>query len=319
MNVSHAYGAPMEPSEAQDFLLQALDAGYDFFDTAALYGAGENEKLVGKALRARRGEYVLASKCVLGFNDGQRVLDGRPKTIKRFCEESLQRLGDEVIDIYYLHRRDPSVPIEDSVGAVADLVSEGKVIALGLSEMSVETLIRANDTHPVAAMQSEYSLWSRNPELGVLYTCLELGVAFVAFSPLARGFLADTPPNPTEFHPSDIRRNMPRFSAENYAKNLGLLEKLKPLADAAGLSISAFALAWVLTRGKHVIALPGTTSHTHMLNNIVAGDHELDSELVAQADLIFAPENIVGNRYPSGAQKQIDTEQFAFELTEITK
>ena len=188
MNLSHAYGPAQAQKDAVEFLRRAIDIGYDFLDTATIYGLGNNEKLIGEALKGRRNEFVLASKCVMGFKDGKRLLDARPETIKRACEASLERLQTEVIDLYYMHRPDPNVPIEDSVGALADLVSEGKIRMIGLSEMSADTLRLAHAVHPISAMQSEYSLMTRNPEIAVLDACRELGVTFVPFSPVGRGY-----------------------------------------------------------------------------------------------------------------------------------
>jgi aryl-alcohol dehydrogenase-like predicted oxidoreductase len=219
MNLSHAYGLPPPPEQGERVLLEALDAGVDFFDTAALYGFGANERLVGRVLGPHRHRFVLASKggmTAQPVGEGgalQRVIDGRPASIRRDCEDSLQRLGTEVIDLYYLHRWDKAVPIEESVGAMADLLRAGKVRALGLSEVSAATLRRAHREHAIAALQTEYSPWTRNPEIAVLEACRELGTAFVAFSPVGRGALTDTPPDPGAFDAKDIRRSMPRFGS----------------------------------------------------------------------------------------------------------
>jgi aryl-alcohol dehydrogenase-like predicted oxidoreductase len=246
MNLSHAYGTPPTPQAAKAVLLRALDLGITLFDTAALYGFGANESLLGDVLAPHRREFTLASKCGMTGVDGVRVIDGRPRTLRRTCEESLKRLRTDVIDLYYLHRRDRQVPIEDSVGALADLVREGKVRAIGLSEVSAPTLRRAHAVHPISAVQNEYSLWSRNVEIAVLETCVQLGVALVAFSPVARGFLSGTLRDPSVFEPKDIRRAMPRFHSEHFGANLRLLDGYTALADEAGCTPAQLALAWLL-------------------------------------------------------------------------
>ena len=261
MNLSNAYGTPPERQTAEALLHRALDAGIDFFDTAALYGFGANESLVGAVLKPHRARITLASKCGMIGVDGKRVIDGRPATIKRTCEDSLKRLGTGVIYLYYLNRWDKSVPIEDSVGALSELVAEGKIRAVGLSEVSAATLRRAHAVHPIAAVQSEYSLWTSNPEIAVLDACRELGTAFVAFSPLARGFLSGRLTDPaTQLEAKDIRRQMPRFDPEPYARNLALLDGFKGVAAETGCTPAQLALAWVLARGGNVIALFGTKS-----------------------------------------------------------
>jgi len=228
MNLSHAYGVPPSPEVARKLLLRALDLGVTMFDTAALYGFGANETLIGQVLGSQHSKFILASKGGMAgvqSPDGvKRVIDGRPEAIRRNCEDSLKRLQTDVIDLYYLHRRDKKVPLEDSVGALADLVRAGKVRAIGLSEVSAATLERAHAVHPIAAVQNEYSLWSRNVEIGVLEACRSLGVALVAFSPLARAFLTGTLRDTSGFDAKDIRRAMPRFQPENFAANLKLLD-----------------------------------------------------------------------------------------------
>ena len=247
MNLSHAYGTPPPPEAAEALLLHALDCGITHFDTAALYGFGKNETLLGRVLKPHRSRIFLSSKCGMTGVDGKRVIDGRPDTLKRTCEESLQRLQTDVIDLYYLHRWDKQVPIEESVGGLADLVREGKVQAVGLSEVSAVTLRKANAEHPIAALQSEYSLWTRNPEIATLDACRELGVAFVAFSPLARAYLTGTLRDPAkEIEEKDIRRQMPRFEAANYAQNLELLVEYGRIAGMPpSAPMSQLALAWL--------------------------------------------------------------------------
>lgn len=316
MNLSHAYGPALPVAESTRLLQEALDMGYDFFDTASLYGDGDNERLVGQALGHRRDDYFLASKCVLGFVDGKRALNGRPEVIKQHCEDSLSRLGTDRIDLYYMHRLDRKVPIEDSIGALADLVQEGKVLNIGVSEMSAATLRRAQATHPVAAMQSEYSPWTRNPELGVLEACAELGVAFVAFSPVGRGHFGDQALNPDSFYEKDLRRTMPRFAEDNFPKNLELRERALQLAKEAGCGLPQLALAWVLAQGDHVLAIPGTTKLKHLRQNFEALKLQIPAHLIEALSAAYEPSAIAGNRYPDAAQRAIDTECFDFEVYE---
>ncbi|MBY9067652.1 aldo/keto reductase [Hyphomonas sp. WL0036] len=314
MNITHAYGPPMDEGAAKSLLSRALDLGCDFFDTATLYGFGRSEQLIGEALGARRQDYFLASKCVLGFRERERILDARPEAIKAACEASLKRLNTDVIDLYYLHRPDPNVPIEDSAGAMADLIREGKIRYYGLSEMGEEQLRRAHAVHPVAAMQSEYSLWVRNPEIAVLDACKELDVALVAFSPVGRGFLADPPPNPETFHATDMRRTMfPRFLPEYYSANLALLDEARAIASEAGCTVAQLALAWTLAKGNHVIPIPGTTSLAHLEDNHAAAGVSLPQEQVSRLDAHFAPERAAGPRYSRAGQATVTTEMFDFE------
>jgi len=316
MNVSHAYGPAQPEAQAIDLFRRALDLGYDFFDTATIYGLGTNESLLGKAIGHRRSEFLLASKCVMGMRDGKRVLDGRPEHLKAQCEASLQRLGTDVIDLYYMHRLDRRVPIEESVGALADLVAAGKIRHIGLSEMSADTLRRASAVHPIAAMQSEYSLWTRNPELAVLAACAELGVTFVAFSPVGRGFFSDQPLQPDQFHEGDLRRGMPRFEGDSYARNLQKLDATREIAAELGCSVPELALGWVLAQGEHVVAIPGTTRVDHLEQNFQALGLELPAPTIARLNALFAPETVAGNRYSSAMQQTIDTESFEFEVYE---
>jgi aryl-alcohol dehydrogenase-like predicted oxidoreductase len=314
MNITHAYGPPLPEDEAKALLVRALDLGCDFLDTATIYGLGRSEELIGEALGHRRKEYFLASKCVLGFQDGQRVLDARPEAIKAACEASLKRLRTDVIDLYYLHRPDPKVPIEDSAGALADLVKAGKIRFIGLSEMGEAQLRRAHAVHPVAAMQSEYSLWVRNPEIAVLDTCRELGTVLVAFSPVGRGFLADPPADPATFHDIDMRRFMfPRFSPEFYPKNLALLDEARAVAREAGCTVAQLALAWTLAKGDHVIPIPGTTKRAHLEDNHAAASVTLNAAQVARLDAHFAPERAAGPRYNPVGQASVTTETYDFE------
>ncbi|MCR9278748.1 MAG: aldo/keto reductase [Pseudomonadaceae bacterium] len=317
MNLSHGYGPGLEHADGVRFLQEALDLGYDFYDTASLYGDGRNESLIGEAISHRRDEFFLASKCVLGLDGEKRVLDGRPESIKRMCDDSLKRLNTDHIDLYYMHRLDRKVPIEDSVGAMAELVAAGKIGNVGLSEMSAETLRRACAVHPIKAMQSEYSLWTRNPELGVLDACAELDVTFVAFSPVGRGFLSDVPPaEASNLHEHDIRRTMPRFEAPRYEKNLALLEMAAEMAAAHNATVAQVALAWVLSRGDHIVTIPGTTHRQHLKDNLGAVTVHLPEDALDQLTAHFAPERIEGSRYSAAAQRTVDTERFDFELAE---
>ncbi|GAA0741228.1 aldo/keto reductase [Ideonella azotifigens] len=315
MNLSHAYGQPPALAQAEQLLLHALDRGVTLFDTAALYGFGANEELVGKVLSPHRSRFTLASKCGLHGVPGEdgklkRVLDGRPATIKASCEASLRRLRTDVIDLFYLHRWDKKVPIEDSVGAMAELVKEGKVRCLGLSEVSAGTLRRAHAVHPITAVQTEYSLWTRNPEIAVLDACRELGTAFVAFSPLARGFLPGTLKDVSALVPTDLRRSMPRFAPEAYAANLTLLPALQAIADEADCSLAQLSLAWLLQRGEHVIPIPGTTQIAHLDEDLGATSVQLSEQQMARLDEIVNVASVQGGRYNAGSQAEVDTETF---------
>jgi len=315
MNLSHAYGAPPPAEEAERLLLHALDLGVTLFDTAALYGFGANETLVGRVLKAQRSKITLCSKGGMAgvkVDDGvRRVIDGSPKAIRRNCEDSLQRLGTDVIDLYYLHRWDKQVPIAESVGEMARLLAEGKVRALGLSEVSATTLRLAHAEHPIAALQTEYSLWTRNPEIAVLAACRSLGVAFVAFSPLARAFLTGALRDVAGLGAKDIRRGMPRFDAETYAANLRLLAGLGAIADRAGCTMAQLALAWLLAQGQDVIAIPGTTNLAHLEENCAAAAVTPGSATLAALEALINQKTVVGARYNSATQTEVDTEEFA--------
>ena len=315
MNLSHAYGIPPSPDEAARVLRQAIELGVTHFDTAPLYGFGANEELLGRTLAPFRSQFTLASKCgmqgVACPGGMRRVIDGRPETLRLTCEDSLRRLRTDVIDLYYLHRWDKRVPIEDSVGALADLAYQGKIRAIGLSEVSADTLRRAHAVHSITAVQSEYSLCTRNPEIGVLDACRDLGAAFVAFSPLARGFLTGELHTVEALDAKDIRRSMPRFSAENHAANAKLLENYAALARAADCSPAQLALAWVLSRGAHVLAIPGTTSVSHLEENFAAGRVQLTAEIAARVDALINRHSILGDRYNAATQSEVDTENFA--------
>jgi aryl-alcohol dehydrogenase-like predicted oxidoreductase len=310
MNLSHAYGTPPPREQAEALLLSALDSGVTLFDTAALYGFGLNEELVGQVLASHRSKFTLASKGGLHGVDGKRVVDGRPETLKWSCEQSLKRLRTDVIDLYYLHRWDQRVPIEDSVGAMSDLVREGKVRTLGLSEVSAATLRRAHAVHPITAVQTEYSLWTRNPEIAVLDACRDIGAAFVAFSPLARGFLTGTLRDVSTLGERDIRRSMPRFEPANYAANLKLLDGMASIAAELKCSMSQLALAWLLAKASHIIPIPGTRSVAHLQDDLGAADITLDAATMQRLETLINPRTVVGPRYDAAAQAGVDTEEF---------
>jgi aryl-alcohol dehydrogenase-like predicted oxidoreductase len=310
MNLSHAYGHPLPENEAIEVLERALELGVDHFDTAVLYGMGRNEALVGPVLAPHRDRILLASKCGVHGVDGRRVIDGRPEVLRRTLEQSLARLETDVIDLYYLHRWDKSVPIEDSVGALARMVEAGKIRAIGLSEVSAATLRRAHAVHPIAAVQSEYSLTTRNAEIAVLEACAELGVAFVAFSPLGRGFLTDTALDPMALAEKDIRRNFPRFQPPHFARNAALLAAYRAIAREANCSGAQLALAWLLAKAPHILPIPGTTSLAHLEENHAAAQIVLDDALVARLDAVINERTVSGPRYPDATQVEIDTEQF---------
>jgi len=310
MSMSHAYGKPDDEESAQ-VLHRALDLGYSMLDSAALYGFGKNEILIGKTLKERRNEFTLASKCGVFKNaEGRREINGSPEVLKRTCEDSLLRLQTDVIDIYYLHRHDPQVPIEESVGAMGDLVREGKVRSIGLSEVSAATLRKAHAEHPITALQTEYSLWTRNAELQVIHTCRELGTAFVAFSPLARGFLTGKLRDTARLEESDLRLTMPRFRAENFTRNLQLLDEFSRIAVEVGCTMAQLALAWILAQGDHIIPIPGTRHLEFVEENAGAVDVVLDTTTVARLDQLINQDTVSGPRYNEATQKEIDTEEF---------
>ena len=316
MTLSHAYGAPVSREQGERVLLAALDAGVTFFDTAALYGFGANETLVGQVMKPHRRQFTLASKCGMqGVDKGDgtkvRVIDGRPETLRQTCEDALRRLQTDVIDLYYLHRWDKNVPIEDSVGALSDLVRAGKIQTIGLSEVSATTLRKAHAVHPITAVQTEYSLWTRNPEIAVLDACRELGVAFVPFSPVARGFLCGAELDVASFDAKDIRRSMPRFAPENHAANLKLLPAYQALAREAGCSPAQLALAWLLHKGEDLIPIPGTTSVAHLLEDLAAVDVKLSADLIARLETLINERTVAGDRYNAQSNSEVDTEVFA--------
>jgi len=309
MNLSHGYGPPPPEEECVALINRALDLGCSFLDTAAIYGAGGNERLVNRAVMHRRDEFVLASKCVLDVVDGQRVLDGSPAAIRRTLDEALLRLGTDRIDLYYLHRPDPRVPVEESVGELARAVEAGKIRAIGLSEMSAPEIRRAHSTHPIAAVQSEYSPWARNPEIAVLGACRELGIGFVAFSPVGRGMLTGTVREPS-YSRGDMRNQMPRFQEPHFSHNLVEVARFEALAAEAGVAPGQLSLAWVLSRGDDIVPIPGTRSIAHLEENLAAADVRIDTAILAQVDALFAGDAIRGGRYSAEMQAMVSTETF---------
>jgi aryl-alcohol dehydrogenase-like predicted oxidoreductase len=309
MSMSFGYGRP-DAAEAERSLLRALEVGYTFLDTASVYGLGHNEKLIGRVLGGRRDEFLLASKCGIQVTEeGGRRVDCTPANIRATCEASLANLGTEVIDLYYLHRRDHTVPIEESVGALAELVAEGKIRAIGLSEMSSTTIRRAHAVHPVTAVQSEYSLWTRDPEHRVLATCEELGIGFVPFSPVARGFLTGTLSAQSEFGELDMRRNMPRFKGDNYAHNLALLGEYREIAADNGCTPAQLALAWVLSRGETLVPIPGTRHVAYVEENAAAADLEIPATELERAGELISPLSVAGARYAPEMEISLDPEE----------
>ncbi|MCX7302720.1 MAG: aldo/keto reductase [Hyphomicrobiales bacterium] len=309
MGMTHAYGGQDE-ADAIRTLHRAVEIGVTFFDTAEVYGPFTNEVLVGKALRPMRDKVTIATK--FGFNivetaDGPKQgngLNSRPDHVKMVAEESLRRLGIEVIDLYYQHRVDPDVPIEDTVGAMAELVREGKVRTLGLSEAGAATIRRAHAVHPIAAVQSEYSLWTRDPENGVLDVCRELGIGFVPFSPLGRGFLAGAIKSADQFGKDDFRRSLPRFDDENIKRNLAVVEKLEKLAAEKGKTAAQLSLAWVLAQGDFIVPIPGSRKIANLEANVEAAGIALSAAEVAEIGALVTPDQISGKRYSDAAMAQ---------------
>lgn len=299
MGMSAFYGAH-DDAESLRTLNHALDRGVNLLDTADMYGPYRNEALLAQVLKSRRQEVVLATKFGIvmdAANPAARGVNGRPEYVRSSCEGSLKRLGIDVIDLYYLHRVDPQVPIEETVGAMAELVSAGKVRYLGLSEAAPDTLRRAHAIHPIQALQSEYSLWTRDPEQQTLALCRELGIGFVAYSPLGRGFLTGAILSPDDFDADDYRRSSPRFLGENFRRNLALVERVKALAEAKGCSPAQLALAWVLAHGEHIVAIPGARRIRNLDDNLGALALELSPAEVAEIDAVFPPEAVSGLRY----------------------
>jgi len=297
MGMSAFYGATDEP-EAVRTIQRALDLGCNFLDTSDMYGPHTNEELVGRAIAGRRDEVFLATKFGIRFEPGdppRRSIDGSPDYVRSACEGSLKRLGVDRIDLYYQHRVDPKTPIEDTVGAMAELVAEGKVAHLGLSEANAATIRRAHAVHPITAVQTEYSLWTRDVDDEILPTLNELGIALVAYSPLGRGFLSGRFSSPDDLDEGDFRRYGPRFTGENLTRNLALAERVRELAAEKGITAGQLALAWVLHRGEHIVPIPGTKRVSYLEENLAAADVELSDEEVERiADAVPAA---AGDRY----------------------
>jgi aryl-alcohol dehydrogenase-like predicted oxidoreductase len=298
MSMTSIYGEP-EPAGAIETLHRAAELGIDFIDTSDAYGQGKNEELVGRALAGRRGEYVVATKFGnLRRPDGTAAVDGRPEYVKEACEASLRRLAIETIDLYYIHRVDPSVPIEDTVGAMAELVRQGKVRHLGISEAGPKTIRRAHATHPLAALQTEYSLWTRDVESETLGLCKELGIGFVAYSPLGRGFLTGAITAADQLAVKDVRSHMPRFLGDNLQHNLGLVAELKKLAAAEHCTAAQLALAWLLSRDKSIVPIAGTSHRRWLEENAAAAGLKVSAATSAALERIFTPDAAIGTRYP---------------------
>lgn len=311
MNLSWAYGTPPAHDECVAFLNKALDLGYDHLDTARIYGAGKNEALIAEALKGRRKEFFLASKCGIVVDGPKRGVDCSPAAIDEAIETSLSLLGTDHIDLYYMHRFDPKVPIADSVGALARAVAAGKIGAYGVSEWSAAHIREAHAVHPVGAVQTEYSLWTRNVELAVLETTRELGIPLVAFSPVGRGALGGVLRDPATLEESDLRTKMPRFNAENWPHNLSLIDAMAALAAAHGMTPGQLALAWVLSRGDHVHVIPGTTNRQHLADNIAVSAMDVAQSVLDEADAIINHATVAGHRYHEAIRPTIDTEEFA--------
>jgi len=298
MGMSEFYGGQDE-NEAMATIQRALDLGITLLDTADMYGVGRNEELVGRAIRGQRDKVILATKFgnVRGEDGSYRGVNGKPEYVRQCCEASLRRLGVEVIDLYYQHRVDPDTPIEDTVGAMAELVKQGKVRYLGLSEAAPKTIERAHAVHPITALQTEYSLWSREPEDEILPTVRELGIGFVPYSPLGRGFLTGRIKSVNDLEPGDWRRTAPRFQGENFEKNLRLVDEINAIAKDKRCTPSQLALAWVLSRGEDVVPIPGTKRRKYLEENAAASQIELTEDALRELDDAFPPGAAAGDRY----------------------
>ena len=308
MGMSEFYGDGDE-AESIATIHRALDLGCTFLDTADMYGPYKNEELVGRAIKGRRTEVVLATKFGIvrdPVNNMVRSISGKPDYVRQACDASLKRLGVDVIDLYYQHRVDPGTPIEETVGAMAELVRAGKVRYLGLSEAGVETLRRAHKVHPIAALQSEYSLWSRDPEDGVLACCRELGIGFVAYSPLGRGFLSGEIKRFDDLAANDYRRFSPRFQGDNFAKNLALVERIKQIVAAKRCTPSQLALAWTLAQGDDIVPIPGTKRRKYLEENLAAVDLALSAAELARIDEVSPKGAAAGQRYPEAMMQFVN-------------
>lgn len=310
MNLSWAYGDPPPHEDKVRLLNEALDLGYNHLDTANIYGKGANEQLLREAVIHRRGEFLLASKTGIIVDGPKRGIDCSPEAITSSLDASLQRLGTDHIDLFYMHRFDPKVPIADSVGAMVRAIEAGKIGAYGVSEWSSAHIREAHDVHPMAAVQTEFSLWTRNVELGVLEATKELGIALVAFSPVARGALGGELRDPASLGDKDLRKSHPRFSADNWPKNIELIHRFDALAAEINVAPAQLALAWVLAQGENVHAIPGTTSLEHMRENFTAAALDITDDTLAQAGAIINQSTVAGHRYPEVMRNTIDTEDY---------
>jgi len=313
MNMSHGYGPALDEAACGALLNRALDTGYTHLDTASIYGHGHNETMIGTHVSHRRDEYVLASKCGF-FRDpetGKATVDSRPDTIRRMCEASLAKLRTDTIDLYYLHRWDRTVPIAEVAGTFGRLVEEGKIRAYGLSECAADTLREAHAEYPCAAVQSEYSLWTRNPEIAMLDACRDIGATFVAFSPLARQYLTGVLGPAVAFPDSDIRHDMPRFAGDAWAQNRALLAEYARIAEEADCTPAQLALGWLLAQGAHVLPIPGTSNAAHMEENFGGAGVTLSADLLERLDDLINQNSVAGPRYTPTMQAQVGTEDFA--------
>ena len=311
MNLSWAYGDPPPHEDKIRLLNEALDLGYDHLDTANIYGGGKNEELLAEAVMHRRGEFLLASKTGIIIDGKKRGVDCSPQSIIQSLDASLKRLKTDHIDLFYMHRFDPKVPVADSVGAMVRAIEAGKIGAYGVSEWSSAHIREAHAVHPIAAVQTEFSLCTRNVELGVMTATRELGIALVAFSPVGRGALGGELKDPATLGEKDLRRGFPRFSAANWPKNLALIERFDAIAAREKLEPAQLALGWVLAQGDHVHAIPGTTSMKHMRENFEASSLDVSSDLLAEIGVLINQQTVSGHRYPDTIRGTIDTEDFA--------
>ncbi len=311
MSLSWAYGVPPGEDYAIALLNKALDLGYDHLDTANIYGLGHNETLLGKALKTRRNEFFLATKMGIVVEGPNRGIDCSPEAIHRNIDLSLQRLQTDRVDLYYMHRFDPKVPVADMAGTMGELIAAGKIGSYGVSEWSAAHIREAHAVTPMAAVQTEYSLWTRNPEIAVLDTCAELGITFVAFSPVGRGVLANGVRDVEALPEKDLRRTMPRFNAENWPINLGLIDRFNAIAAREGASPAQLSLAWVLAQGAHVVAIPGSADQAHLAENIARHDWVPSTELLVELDALINRHTVAGPRYGPMIQATVDTEEFS--------
>lgn len=310
MNLSWGYGDPPPHEDKVRLLNEALDLGYNHLDTANIYGMGANEELLADAVMHRRSEFLLASKTGSIVDGPKRGVDCHPGSISASLDASLARLNTDHIDLFYMHRFDPKIPIADSVGAMARAIEAGKIGAYGVSEWSSAHIREAHAVHPVGAVQTEYSLWTRDPELGVLDTCRELGIPFVAFSPVGRGALGGELKDPGTLGAKDLRQNMPRFDQVNWPQNRSLIEQFNLLADREGLAPAQLALAWLLEQGEHVHVIPGTTNRAHMRENFAASSARASSAALSEVGMLINQQTVSGHRYPDAMRATIDTEGF---------